>query len=845
VGRPLLYIDDDPQLPAGCAEVFLREGFELLQTADPEEAIRLFDQHRPALVLMELETATFDGLDLMEGIRSRGAEPGGTPIVVLSRAPRTSHLFGEAIAQGVKDFLCKPVNLTQLVESLREFAAPAAPIPELELVDEVVPEDPATAGDLAETPFCEVLRRLHRRAATGVLRAVQGAGQVEVQLRNGSPVTVRSSRGREPLEDFLLRTRRLDPEDHRRIRAELTLGTRSTRELLVEMGAISEEEIECALRRRAEEQLFEAFAWAEGRYRFEDRGRLGPEAALELERECPVLLLEGVLEAAPPVLIRDRLQQRESLYAARVESAELDGLALTPAQEELLASLDGQHTLAEILETDVFDPRLVYALWAGGWVEVHAAPTLILTDALEELEEVAPQPVPRAAAAPQTAAPPPQLLEVTDLIGESIPPEPAEEAAEPEPEPVQTEPVPEPEPVQPEPVPEPEPEPVPEPELGLEPEPEPVQTEPVPEPESIEAPAEPEPVEAPPQAKPQPRSKPQPRPKPKPRTKPARKPAPVRVETPAPSEPAVPAPPPIVAAPESAPVPEPEPQPAPVAAPAPEPQPVEAATAAPQAAPDAAPPQTKGEIALYHKPSPEEALRGTLRELSQRYMGFDDFDVLDVPVFAPDAQLRSAYEARLAQIPRAALESSDPEIRQRARRIRARIEDAYQHLKDPETRRYYAVLRQETERDRDAEESAARSLEAERCFRKGQGLLERKRYDEAVESFGMASHLDPSEGEYLAHLGYALYLNRPQDDVVRREATEHIANGIKRSPDRELSYVFLGRILRARGEVETARKVLRRALKIRPDCHPALQELRLMEMREQKGRGLLGRLLRR
>ena len=74
---------------------------------------------------------------------------------------------------------------------------------------------------------------------------------------------------------------------------------------------------------------------------------------------------------------------------------------------------------------------------------------------------------------------------------------------------------------------------------------------------------------------------------------------------------------------------------------------------------------------------------------------------------------------------------------------------------------------------------------------------------------------------------------------------EHIANGIKRSPNRELSYVFLARILKAKGESETAKKVLRKALRLKPDCHPAIQEMRLLELRARKGRGLLSRLLGR
>jgi DNA-binding response OmpR family regulator len=138
---------------------------------------------------------------------------------------------------------------------------------------------------------------------------------------------------------------------------------------------------------------------------------------------------------------------------------------------------------------------------------------------------------------------------------------------------------------------------------------------------------------------------------------------------------------------------------------------------------------------------------------------------------------------------------------------------------------------------------AERALEAERWFRDGKGFLATKRFQQAAEAFGMAAHLDPGEGEYAAHLGYSLYLTNPKDTLVERESLEHIARGIKQSPSRELSYVFLGRIFKAKGDVEMAAKVFRRALKIRPDCHPARQELRLLEMRDAKKTSLFGRLL--
>ena len=106
----------------------------------------------------------------------------------------------------------------------------------------------------------------------------------------------------------------------------------------------------------------------------------------------------------------------------------------------------------------------------------------------------------------------------------------------------------------------------------------------------------------------------------------------------------------------------------------------------------------------------------------------------------------------------------------------------------------------------------------------------------------MAAHLDPKEGEYLARLGYAQFLHKPKDSVVLREALENIAKGIKLSPNREKPYVYLGKIFRENGAVDRARKMFNNAVLIKPDCHEALQELRLLDLQQAKGGKLLDRL---
>jgi cytochrome c-type biogenesis protein CcmH/NrfG len=136
-------------------------------------------------------------------------------------------------------------------------------------------------------------------------------------------------------------------------------------------------------------------------------------------------------------------------------------------------------------------------------------------------------------------------------------------------------------------------------------------------------------------------------------------------------------------------------------------------------------------------------------------------------------------------------------------------------------------------------------MDAERHSGEGERHLAAKRYDRAVESFRRSVRLDPSQGEYRAHLGYALHLQNPGSGPVQREALEHIAKGIKLAAGQWKPLLYLARVFVAAGEHQNARRVLRGAVRRHPDCEPLRVELRRLESCGTKVKpGLMARLRR-
>ena len=69
------------------------------------------------------------------------------------------------------------------------------------------------------------------------------------------------------------------------------------------------------------------------------------------------------------------------------------------------------------------------------------------------------------------------------------------------------------------------------------------------------------------------------------------------------------------------------------------------------------------------------------------------------------------------------------------------------------------------------------------------------------------------------------------------EARERLDRAIALRPNLDQAQVFLGNLRKADGDIPGAERCFRRAVEINPDCKEAWQELRVIEMRRDKGRG--------
>jgi two-component system response regulator RegX3 len=90
------------------------EGFKVTVARDGSEALRLFEQSKPDLVLLDLMLPKMSGIDVCRAIRSRSSVP---IIMVTAKAAEIDTVVGLEV--GADDYVAKPYRLRELVARIR------------------------------------------------------------------------------------------------------------------------------------------------------------------------------------------------------------------------------------------------------------------------------------------------------------------------------------------------------------------------------------------------------------------------------------------------------------------------------------------------------------------------------------------------------------------------------------------------------------------------------------------------------------------------------------------------------------------------------------------------------
>ena len=115
----ILVVDDEKALRVGLAHCIKNAGFEPVIAADGEEALQLFEEHRPAMVILDVMMNGLSGLEVCRLLRKK-TDTVELKIVFLSAKGQLKEQ-AEGLEAGADYYITKPFSYKELLNIVKEL----------------------------------------------------------------------------------------------------------------------------------------------------------------------------------------------------------------------------------------------------------------------------------------------------------------------------------------------------------------------------------------------------------------------------------------------------------------------------------------------------------------------------------------------------------------------------------------------------------------------------------------------------------------------------------------------------------------------------------------------------
>ncbi|MBI5575978.1 MAG: sigma-54-dependent Fis family transcriptional regulator [Deltaproteobacteria bacterium] len=158
--KPILVVDDDPQMRSALKEAIQRIGFGADACENGQEAIGRISRSGYSLVVTDMKMPGMDGLSLLREIRRRSASQ---PVLVITGYGTVENAV-ETMREGATDYLLKPFSFDALKKAVLSVMARASHEREMHTADPGMRKVLAVAGNIAAS---DITVLIHGESGTG------------------------------------------------------------------------------------------------------------------------------------------------------------------------------------------------------------------------------------------------------------------------------------------------------------------------------------------------------------------------------------------------------------------------------------------------------------------------------------------------------------------------------------------------------------------------------------------------------------------------------------------------------------------------------------------------------
>ncbi len=112
----VLLVDDEQEFVSTLAERLGLRGIDAAVASDGEEALRMVDDIRPQVVVLDLMMPGMSGVEVLQQIKSLYPE---TRVLLLTGHGSTREGI-EGMRLGADDYLMKPINIDELIDKMKK-----------------------------------------------------------------------------------------------------------------------------------------------------------------------------------------------------------------------------------------------------------------------------------------------------------------------------------------------------------------------------------------------------------------------------------------------------------------------------------------------------------------------------------------------------------------------------------------------------------------------------------------------------------------------------------------------------------------------------------------------------
>jgi len=240
----------------------------------------------------------------------------------------------------------------------------------------------AMRGDVSHRPFAELLAELDRSKSTGALLLRRNKIKKIVYFHEGAVHSIKSNLLSESLGRFLVRERFISEAEYQESLKQMMASGRRQGAVLVEMGCISQQNLQYALARQMRTKLLEVFSWSSGEYQFNPEAAL-PSEGMTLDLSTTALIYEGARSGLDEERLRTDLGAVDRLHVGLTREAAdpIHKKGLGDEERAVFAAIDGQKTVSDLKALDLLAEselaRLLYAMKCTRLIRFSESPVTV------------------------------------------------------------------------------------------------------------------------------------------------------------------------------------------------------------------------------------------------------------------------------------------------------------------------------------------------------------------------------------------------------------------------------------------------------------------------------------